>query len=583
MKRKKRKLNPFYNFNLTRFDQVVALGKLYQDGMPLGLYTSFLNGIKIPELKKYFISVIKKRKESINDVCDIPKEVNNKHQSKSINKIRKTRITISPVKKIVEVSPQMFQFVNTESKKSRLFYYNYSCFFLGRKEWFTKEILNNINRKFKIQISNDDEFKFYPLEDKYEFEKLLKSEYEKEYYENYNKELRRISYTLEWRIKEAERKFKEELRTVRTQILFEKFTYYKNQRCYSYALDFFNFSEINKSTQKIFELSFLDILNLIDDLKWQPFYDDLKKRYGSGFKSFLNLEAIFPRLKTTKYVISIPKEFAERYLIKNSSIKIELKYNFSFNEGYITGLYFCNDFPKRIIINELVNDKAIFHHKTGESITKILLSDELGIYRKEMFYSAYQIMFNKTSDVIEKHIHELNQKSIFRTQHHSKYNTLLKFDENNPESWIWLSDKIKTSVYQEAYVFIDMNRTYSNQWFPVGDYRPPGILTYIAVEKEETIYWGKQRKVIQMYAFDSTKSIYTFYIEPKKIKHAIFAIWSYFSSFELNKREKYEFMEKFMKLFGISGMIKSEPLKFYSYKNYLPLYTQYLNDWVNEF
>ena len=66
---------------------------------------------------------------------------------------------------------------------------------------------------------------------------------------------------------------------------------------------------------------------------------------------------------------------------------------------------------------------------------------------------------------------------------------------------------------------------------------------------------------IRLFELDSSKSTYAFTIQKEMMEPAIFLLWSYFSSYLLNKRQDKELqIEELFNAFGIKYWFREDPI-----------------------
>lgn len=536
----------FYISNHSDLDKLCEIIKYKFGGkIPLILYNEFFNRILNPSLKRTYIQVFSKivNKDAKVSIENLEKDTNrsNKHMDRKKNN-----------NDLIEnVRAKDFVF-----KKSlygpRIVYNDHETYFLGDANWFVPEILNSIDRTFKIKLRSTGVFCFVPIEDKEILRNLLSAEYNKTYSADLNDCIDTIKIEIKRRINQAVSKY----RKFKIEVPIDRLVFDNIRQVYTYSINVNDILSLDDNI--IIEISSQDLYEVISEVQLNRFHKELNDILGKRYRRNLDKNDFVPNLKSDIVEFKIPVIVLER-LYYGKYIKLEAVYSekngiFIGNNGYISQGYSTESAP------------VIFNDNIKKSL-KFIIRQVNSPYI-ETFYTSFQKMFNEGDLCIKALLNTYGQKykicnHVENNRYCSGYSELMTFDPDNKNDWMWLSTQLKKGVFEKAYSFFDLDETYSTKAEFINK---SSIKIYVAVERVESrphcglplIFYFK----LHLYSLDTTKSIYIFEVLPSMLNEAIFFLWSYFSSNNYNKRQDFHLIRRYQKLFGILDFERSIPLKF---------------------
>ena len=537
--------------------------------MHIDMYNKFLKYTRDPYLKKYFIDTFKRKIQTI-DINPVQKN----SPAKTVNKRKKyipIKIKNNPDQNIITVSTNDFSFHYTLAGSPRLVYKDSECFFMGRLEWFKPEVLELIDRDFKIKLRDSIGFSFVPIEDKQVFENLLREKYnslkekhEKYLEQQYKNQLEYYFNIINQYISRKTNEFIKQYQSFNIGIPLNEFTLKKDIDTYIINIDCFNYIDM-ESNNKIISIPYISLINSINSKISAKFSSEIIAKWGNGYIRQLEIQDILPNFNSSLAEIKIPAIFVERY-VKNGIVKLNLKY--SIRDGIYIGSLAEPDY-----INRYKNDllSISFPDETKTALKEIFSNIDSPFLIT--FYTSYVRMFREDIRGIKgifrtqlKKLEEYDEMQGYpyipeSTRYDSGYCSLIKFDPSVPNAWMWLTDLLKKGISKEAYMFTDSNSTFSSKYGLTKNYP---VKVYLSVEEVSGYYHhildSNTHCNISMYSLDISKSIYRFIVIREKLNEAIFFLWSYFSSNNYNKREDFYKILEYKKHFGIIYFYKHLPL-----------------------
>lgn len=550
MKKKRRKK---YNldFYITKYSDIEKLYLIikynYDGKIPIVLYNHFYSRILDSNLKKYFIQIFSKivTEDTKENNEKYKKEIIQSYVPKHVNNIDKNHNVIK------NVYARDFSF-----KKSlygpRIVYKNYESYFFGNSNWFAPEILNMVKRLFTIKLRSNGDFIFIPYEDKNELIKLLSDAYQITYSKALNECIDAIQDVINRRINHLISKY----RRFELYVPIEKLVFDESRQVYTYVANIYDIKSINETIY--IEISSTELFSVLSEEQMNRFYKELNQRWGRGFRKNYSINDFVPILKSNLAHFKIPSIVIERLsndrYIKLIAVYYEEKGIYAGGVGVYYKGYSTSTLP------------VIFKDDIKNSLNVIIRQVD-GPFM-ETFYTAFQYMFNegdlRIKTLLDKYRYDCDiLNHVEYDRYRSGYSELRTFDPDDKNDWMWLSSQIKNGKFEKAYSFFDMDETYSTK----AEYiNKSSVKVYIAVERHQnipeipfTFYFR-----LHLYSLDTSKSVYRFKVIPSMLNEAIFFVWAYFSSNNYNKRQDFQLVQHYQKLFGISDFEKDIPLK-YSY------------------
>ena len=542
----------------------------YQGKMPLEMYNSFLKNITNPNIKSHFVRTFQLKVENKSKIKDNNKTNHTKNDN-LIKKQSKPDITKTSGRILFTVKPSEFSFQHT-LEGPRLIYKNHKIFFMGKREWFDASVLNSIDRTFQIYVSSYSGANFYPLSDKHEFEKLLETKYLELKAQIDKEEVDDCFSLVDEFLIEREKDFLNSFREIKIKTYLNNYKFLKRKQVFEYKFNVLDYLQLPQTIRITIPLS--SIIKHVREEGYERFNNIVSEKWKNGYVKTFDITKVFPNLSKTATSIIIPKIFIDRFgndkpiEIKVIYSEIEGKFNSKLN-SYIKGYNYKTE-PCEVV----------FSDKIKISLRNILRN----VHERFIitYYTSYIRMFAEGDPIIQENyeseiakFYEEKRTWPYAFSDEDKFKSgfegLQRFDKNNTNDWMWLTEQLRNGEIKEAFSFRDLDKFDSDDYFT---YKPT-VKVYLAIK--EKIYSANYKSlIVSMYALDSSKSIYRFVVDKEKAYEAIFFIWSYFSSYNSNKRLDFALTFRQLRNFGIQQFYKDKPLEYRSGIGYCE------RDWLKE-
>lgn len=492
-------------------------------------------------------------------------------------------LKISPMH-IIKLSDLTFE----ASKKANgytLIYKGHTCKFPYHIKNLNRHVINRIEHKFKIFLDEYGQFRFENNIDLQNICNLINDSANKFHNEELTNSyvciLREIDYRIKNLIDSKVNNIKNPLYT----IPIKEFTLNSSNLIYEKILDISDYISTIQNRREIL-ITFDEIFDSIRS-EYKTFHKEkIYERWKDGYfytipTEDLPNEPICPKVKCKVPAVLI------NCLENPSVIQIRLHFipDFSFwhDEAghYISHISENNKFQKRqeyYYRDHFRKDEVAYFQNLSTDTKLKILKDIYKVAEKEnsclpIMYMAYKLAFNETDANIETIYRKIKFSKGDHFHDRFRWNVrsamicpLFEIDEST--HWMWLESQIRSKRFIRCFYFHDLDVVQSHML----DRQPTNRKkAYIAIEEKHSSYKCQKSKgecYIYLYELDTNKKIYRFTVDFNRLDEAIFALWSYFSSHDYNKRENLVFFLSICDIFGIRSFIKLPSLNYNSILGY---------------